>query len=105
MARQITITVETDSLLVLRGCKPLRAWCPQCGVETEVIPLDDIGVISNLRPREVQAWIEDGKFHRTLSADGVSLICLNSMLRRVRKPGAASQGEAVAKRRKNEVQS
>ncbi len=92
MARQITITIETDSLLVLRGCRPRRAWCPQCGAETDVIPLDGIGVISNLRPREVQAWIEDGDFHRTLSAEGVSLICLNSMLRRVHKPGVASPG-------------
>ena len=92
MARQTKITIETDSLLVLRGCELLRAWCPQCGAETEVIPLDGIGLISNLRQREVQAWIEAGELHRTFCADGVSLICLNSMLRRVHNPGAASRG-------------
>ncbi len=50
------VTIETDSLLVLRGRKSLRIWCPQCGAEAEMIPLNDVGVVSNLPPAEVQAW-------------------------------------------------
>ena len=85
MAKRTRITIETDSLLVLRGRKPLRDWCPQCGAEAEMIPLNDAGVVSNLPPAEVQAWMGSPDLHHTKTADGTALICLNSMLKRVRK--------------------
>ena len=89
MARHTKITVETDSLLVLRGRTPLRAWCPQCGAEAEMIPLDEVGVVSNLPPPEVQAWMESQDLHHTTAADGAPMICLNSMLKRVHKAKTA----------------
>jgi hypothetical protein len=87
MAKHTRITIETDSLLVLRGRKALRAWCPQCGAEAEMIPLNDVGVVSNLPPVEVQAWMESPDLHHTKTAGGAALICLNSMLKRVRRTG------------------
>jgi hypothetical protein len=92
MAKRTRITIETDSLLVLRGRKALRAWCVQCSAEAEMIPLRDVGVVSNLLPAEVQAWLESPDLHHTKTADGTALICLNSMLRRVRR---TSQGESA----------
>lgn len=89
MAKQTTITVESDSLLFLRGRMPLRAWCPQCGAEAEMIPLDDLGVVSNLPPPEVRAWLESEDLHHTTAADGAPMICINSMLKRVHKPRPA----------------
>lgn len=89
MAKHVKITVETDSLLVLRGRMPLRAWCPQCAAEGEMIPLDDVGVVSNLPPAEIQTWIESEALHHTTSADGAPMICLNSMLKRVQKAKTA----------------
>ncbi len=90
MAKRTTITMETDSLLVLRGRIPLRAWCPECGAEAEMVPLDDLGVVSNLPPREVQAWLESEDLHRTTAPDGTHMICLQSMLKRVHKGKIAS---------------
>ena len=89
MAKLTKITVETDSLLVLRGQIPLRAWCAQCGAEVEMIPLDDVGVVSNLPPAEVRAWMESEDLHHSTAADGAPMICLNSMLKRVRKANTA----------------
>jgi hypothetical protein len=89
MAKRTRITIETDSLLVLRGRKSLRAWCPQCGAEAEMIPLNDVGVVSNLPPAEVQAWMDAADLHHT-EAGGAALLCLNSMLKRLRK---SSEGE------------
>ena len=89
MAMQTKITVETDSLLVLQGRIPVRAWCPRCGAEREMIPLNDLGVVSNLPAPEVQAWLESEDLHHTTTNDGAPLICLNSMLRRVHKPKRA----------------
>lgn len=85
MAKRTRITIETDSLLVVRGRKSLRTWCPQCGAEAEMIPLNVVGVVSNLSPAEVQAWMESPDLHHTKTTDGTALICLNSMLRRIRK--------------------
>jgi len=83
MAKHTRITIETDSLLVLRGRRPLRAWCSQCGAECEMVALNALGVISNLPVPEVEAWLQSEDLHRTKSADGSCLICLNSMLKRV----------------------
>lgn len=85
MAKHTRIRIETDSLLVLRGRKPLRAWCSQCGAEAEMIPLSEVGVVSNLPSTEVQAWMESADLHHTRTTDGASLICLNSMLKRVHR--------------------
>jgi hypothetical protein len=85
MAKQTRITIETDSLLILRGGPPLLAQCRQCNRETEMIPLEGVGVISNLLPSEVEAWMESEDLHRSQAPDGGQLICLNSLLKRVQK--------------------
>jgi len=91
MAKHTKITIETDSLLVLRGRKALRAWCPQCAAAGEMIPLGGIGVISNLSPAEVEDWLESEAIHCSQATDGTSLICLNSLLKRVQKTMTASE--------------
>ena len=88
MAKQTKITIETDSLLVIRGAVSLRGWCPECATEGEVIPFDGIGVISNLTPSEVQAWLESEAIHHSQTPEGTRLICLNSLLKRVQKSQA-----------------
>lgn len=90
MSKEMKITIETDSLLILRGRRSLWAWCPNCGSEVEMIPLDGVGVISNLAPPEVEAWLQSEDLHHTNAADGAALICLNSMLKRVRKATSSS---------------
>jgi hypothetical protein len=51
MARQTKITIETDSLLVLRGRNSLRAWCPQCGSTSDLKSPNTEGLLS----REIYA--------------------------------------------------
>lgn len=82
MTKHTKIMIETDSLLVLRGRKALRAWCPECAAESEMIPFEGIEVISNLSPAEVEIWLESEAIHRS---QGTSLICLNSLLKRVQR--------------------
>lgn len=85
MSKETKITIETDSLLILRGRSSLRAWCPDCSSEVEMIPLDGVGVVSNLALRELEAWVQSEDLHHTKGTDGSHLICLNSMLKRVHK--------------------
>jgi hypothetical protein len=89
MAKQKKITIETDSLLILRGGIPLWAWCQQCRGEAEMIPLEGVGVISNLQPAEVEEWLESQDLHRSQTPNGETLICLNSLLKRVQKSKTA----------------
>jgi hypothetical protein len=54
-----------------------------------MIPLEGVGVISNLSPPEVEAWIQSEDLHRAQAPDGGTLICLNSLLKRVQKSKTA----------------
>jgi hypothetical protein len=89
MAKQTRITIETESLLVLRGRSSRRAWCQECAAEGEMIPLEGVGVISNLAPAEVEAWLASEAIHHSRAADGAQLICLNSLLKLVKTPKTA----------------
>ena len=80
MAKQTRITIETDSLLILRGRNSSRAWCPLCAAEEEMIALENTGVISNLEKTALEEWLNSGELHRLQAADGSTLICLNSLL-------------------------
>jgi hypothetical protein len=83
MAKQTKITIETDSLLILRSRNSRRAWCPLCAAEGEMITLENAGVISNLDRPALEEWLNSGNLHRSQAADGSVLICLNSLLARV----------------------
>ena len=85
MTKQTKITIETESLLVLKGSSSLRGWCSRCQAEGELIPLEGVGVISNLSPGAVEAWIESEEIHHSRSSDDAPLICLNSLLKRVQR--------------------
>jgi hypothetical protein len=83
MAKQTMITIETQSLLILRTRSSRRAWCPLCAAEGEMIALENTGVISNLERRALEDWLNSGELHRSRAGDGSELICVNSLLARV----------------------
>ena len=83
MVKQTKITIETDSLLILRGRSSVRAWCPRCQADVEMIALDNVGVVSNLDSPVVEKWLNSRELHRSQAADGSAVVCLNSLLARV----------------------
>ena len=85
MAKRTRITIETDSLLILRGVNSQRTWCPVCAVEAEMIVLENAGVVSNLDQPALEEWLNSVELHRSRATDGSTLICLNSLLVRVQK--------------------
>jgi hypothetical protein len=76
--------IETDSLLILQGHNAKAAWCPLCAAEGQMIALKDAGVISNLERPALEEWLNSGELHRSQAADGSEVVCLNSLLGRVR---------------------
>jgi len=91
MAKQITITIETDSLWIMRSRSSGSAWCPQCGAEVETLALESVGVLSNSERTALEKWLNSGQLHRPQAADGSALICLNSLLARVLKTKSANR--------------
>jgi hypothetical protein len=89
MAKQTKITIETDSLLILRGRNSRRAWGPLCAAEGEMIALENVGVISNLDRPALEEWLNSGELHRSQAANGPELICLNSLLAHVQNTKAS----------------
>jgi hypothetical protein len=98
MAKQTRITIETDSLLILRGRSSRRTWCSRCAAEVEMIALEETGVISNLERPELEEWLNSGELHRLQAADGAALTCLNSLLARVQKTTTIQPGDSAAKK-------
>jgi hypothetical protein len=84
MTKQTKITIETDSILLLRGRNATRAHCPRCNAESEMIEIGNLQVVSNLDRPSLEEWINSGELHRLRGDDGSPLICLNSLLARIR---------------------
>ena len=89
MAKQTTITIETDSLLILRGQASNRAWCPACAAEGEMIEVENLRVVSNFDRVVLEEWLNSAELHRSQAADGQALICLNSLLARIQNKRSA----------------
>jgi hypothetical protein len=85
MTRRTKITIETESLLVLRGRNMRRAWCGACAAVAEVIALEEVGLISNLERSALEQWLNSGNLHLSQTVDGSTRICLNSLLACVQK--------------------
>jgi hypothetical protein len=91
MARKTTITIETDSFLILRAGTSGRAWCPRCAAEVEMIALEKAGMISNLEHSGLHEWLGSDQLHLSQDADGSVLLCLSSLLARVQNQKSSRQ--------------
>ena len=75
------ITVETESLTIVRRSKATSAWCPDCRAQVEVITLGKDRLEEPGTAAQLQQWLGTGKLHFWKQADGSARICLSSLLR------------------------
>ncbi len=80
MAKQTKITIETDSLLILRGRSSVLARCPLCRADAEMIDLAKVGVISNLDLPALEEWLNSPDLHRSSVQESSTLVCLKALL-------------------------
>jgi hypothetical protein len=85
MAKRTTITIETNSLLIVRARTARRVWCPECGAVAEMVASAMTAVPPDLRHRAVEKWLNSMNLHKAQAPDGETLICLNSLLAQVQK--------------------
>jgi hypothetical protein len=74
------ITVETESLIIIRRAKVRFSICPVCGAEVEIIALDDGSFAEPATAVQVREWLAAGRLHRWQTADGQTRICVPSLL-------------------------
>jgi hypothetical protein len=74
------ITVETETLMIVRRAKVALARCPGCRMEVEVITLDGDGSTDPSLVEQIGEWANTGKLHCWRTADGVAQICMPSLL-------------------------
>ena len=78
--RRTEITVETFEILVVsRRGRLSRKWCENCGKEVAIVSLDDAS-LSDLRSEAGPGKRATPQLHLIEMADGLSFICLNSLL-------------------------
>jgi hypothetical protein len=86
--RTTRITVETETRMIVRRARTVRAWCPGCRAEVDVATLDDKSFPEAVSAAQVKEAIGSGNIHSWQTADGPARICVNSLLQCFR-PAAA----------------
>ena len=79
--RTITITVETDQLLMVRNHIRIRAWCETCNEHTEHATLEELWALEAQNADVHERLLAIEKLHSVSASDGSLRICLPSFLR------------------------
>src|SRR5208282_881117 len=74
------ITIETESLLVVRRGKTIVTWCPACCAEADAMTLEGDGLGGEIPSTLLSEWLAAGKLHFWSPDGGPALICLRSLL-------------------------
>jgi hypothetical protein len=75
------ITIETESLLVVRRGKIVVTWCPICCAEAEAMTLEGSRLGEDIPSTLLSDWLAAGKLHLCGLDGGLDRICLTSLLR------------------------
>ena len=81
VVRATRITIETESLLVVRRGKTIVTWCPACCAQAEAMTLDGDSLADAIPSTLLRDWLAAGKLHFWSPDGGPAQICLTSLLR------------------------
>lgn len=74
------ITIETESLLVVRKDKTIVSWCPACCAAVEVMMLEGESLGEDIPSAHLGDWLANGMLHLWRPGGGSAQICLPSLL-------------------------
>jgi hypothetical protein len=74
------ITIETESLLVVRRGKTIVTWCPACCAEVEAMSVEDDGLGEGIPFVVFRQWLATGRLHFWGPDGGPVQVCLPSLL-------------------------
>lgn len=73
------ITIETETLTIVRQAGFAMAWCPSCGKKVEVANLEHDS-FARFSAARLQDWIVTGKLHLWCDDPSPPQVCVPSLL-------------------------
>ena len=74
------ITIERSEVFIVRRAnKKACAWCAQCAAEVRMSTADEAAALARVSTRTIYRWVEAGRVHFKETAEGLLLVCLNSI--------------------------
>jgi hypothetical protein len=78
--RRTEIVFERDRTIVYAGRYPQRtAWCERCRAEVQMITVFEAAKLTAASTHTIRSIVEDGQIHGWTTAEGILLVCLNSL--------------------------
>lgn len=74
------ITVETDTVMIVRQATTSRGWCPVCCAEADVVTLGQDSAADPSATTQIEEWVRTGQLHVWHQPDGPTQLCLASLL-------------------------
>jgi hypothetical protein len=75
----MSITIQTERLLVINRSRSLYSLCAACGDEVRMVTIDQAAVLARVTAREIYREVEVGMLHFIETTEGSLLICFNSL--------------------------
>jgi hypothetical protein len=73
------IIVETERILFISSPRKVTGWCATCAAQSEMVPVDEAAILQRVNSRTIFRWVEEELVHSSENANGLLLICLNSL--------------------------
>ena len=64
---------------MVSGPRKVVGWCLTCGAKAEMVPVDEAAILRRVDSRTIFRWVEAEQVHASETANGLLLICLNSL--------------------------
>ena len=81
MKKRVTIiSVETERVVEIRRAgRTSHGWCERCRMQTPMLTLEELAVITGVGSGRGFGPAETGRLHFNRTPQGVLLVCLNSL--------------------------
>lgn len=83
--RKIRITVETDSVLLVRRANSSRAWCEKCADFSEYASIEVAIALASADTDTLTQLVRADRLHLTKATDESPLVCLRSILKHIKE--------------------
>jgi hypothetical protein len=77
--KRTEITIETERTLFISNPRKAVTWCAACNAEAEMVPVDEAAILQRVDSLTIFRWVEAKRVHSSETANGLLLICLNSL--------------------------
>jgi hypothetical protein len=77
--KRTEITIETDRMFFISSPRIVFSWCTDCAAEVQMVTVDEAAIMRRVNSRTMFQWVESQQVHASENANGLLLICLNSL--------------------------